>query len=94
MWVFLYVGLSVSFAQSQEPMDFEGAEIQGELNQADLSLLGQRTPWVIPVPLKPPTTMGHHLRLPVCWPVLRAAPALVVAVEAPPAKKRKRNGRR
>jgi len=94
MWVFLYVGLSFSFAQSQEPMDFDGAEIQGELNQADLSLLGQRMPWVIPVPLKPPETMGHHLRLSPSWPVLLPAPEPVVVTEKPRAKKRKRHGRR
>ena len=89
MWLYLFFGL-LAYGQSDDSVTFEGADIQGELNQADLALLGQRAPWVIPVPLKPPLNMNHHLRLPPAWPVTTRQAEPV----APPTKRRKKKKRK
>lgn len=95
MWVVFWTILlmSTSIAQAQEPLDFEGADIQGELQQADLTTLGQRTPWVIPVPLKPPQTMRHHMCLAPVLPVLSPTPE-PPPEPAPKRKKKVRHGSR
>jgi hypothetical protein len=88
---FLIVFVGLAFGQ-QAPVEFEGAEIEGELNQANLATLGQRNPWIIPVPLAPPLTMNHHLRLPPSWPV--TTPEVDVSAPKTVRKKGKKDGRR
>jgi len=66
--------LLVPSAFAQEQLDLEGIQIQGEVETADLAILGARTAWVIPIKIAPPTSFRDHFRLAVRPVVLPAIP--------------------
>ena len=86
----LFVALgwsSVAFAQSE--MAFEGLDIQGEVQRADLAVLGNRAAWVMPIAFEVPTNFGYHCSLPTTMPSRKPIAEPVIE----PVAKRSKRGR-